>query len=116
MKRMNRVGKELYNIMNNKEFRQAWEEMERLEPLTPSKDINVINPTGQRGLEECQDLDKSKVLQRLEFLDEEIRILENRIKPHDTGHIKTAISVLKHRYEEVDKRLNGHTDWFNEYL
>ena len=78
--------------------------------------MNVINPDKQRSLEECQDLDKNKVLQRLEFLSEEIRILENRVKPHDTGHIKTAISVLKRRYEEVDKRLHGDPDWFNEYL
>jgi len=103
--------------MNDKEFKQSWEEMDRVEPLTPPrKDYNVINPTGQRSLEECQDLDMNKVLQRLEFIDDEIRILENRIKPHGTDHIRTAIGVLKRRHGEIHDRMCGYIDWFNENL
>ena len=32
----------------------------------------------------------------------EIQILNSRIEEHDTGHIHTAISVLKHRVQERD--------------
>ena len=38
---------------------------------------------------------------RLVFLVEEIGVLKTRIREHDTGHIHTAINVLKHRVEEV---------------
>ena len=38
---------------------------------------------------------------RLIFLMEEISILEKKLQPHDTGHIHTAISVLKDRVQEV---------------
>lgn len=102
--------------MNSKEFKQAWEEMERIEPLTPPTKTNVINPTGQRSLEECQDLDREAIHKRLDFLNEEISILENRVKPHATGHILTAISVMKARKEEIINRLQGHPDWFNSTL
>lgn len=78
--------------------------------------IHTINPTGQRSLEECQDLDRNKVQHRLDILKEEIRVLENRVKPQDTGHIKTTIGVLTKRVQEIEKRLQGDPDWFNEYL
>ena len=104
--------------MNSEEFKQAWEEMERIEPLTPptSNEMNVINPDKQRSLEECQDLDKGAIYKRLDFFNEEIAVLENRVQFHDTGHIKTAISVLKARKEEIVRRLQGHPDWLDEYL
>jgi len=76
----------------------------------------VINPDGQRSLEECQDLDLNKIQMRLHFLDQEISVLENRVKPHDTGHIKSAISTMKARKREVERRMQGHPDWFDEYL
>ena len=102
--------------MKHDEFKQAWEEMDTIEPLTPPTDINVINPTGQKSLEECQDLDKDSIQRRLDFFREEIAVLENRVKAHDTGHIKTAISVMKARKQEIENRRDGHPDWFNEYL
>jgi hypothetical protein len=80
------------------------------------KEINVINPDGQRSLEECQDLDRDAVQKRIEFLNQEISILENRVKFHDTGHIKTTISTMKARRREVERRLQGHPDWLDEYL
>lgn len=46
----------------------------------------------------------------------EIHELETRIKPHDTGHIMTAISVLKARRREIRKRLDGFYDWKDEML
>ena len=39
----------------------------------------------------------------LEF---EIKELELRLQPHDTGHIHTTISVLKERLEEIKKELD----------
>ena len=62
--------------------------------MTKEKTIQVINPEGQRSLEECQDLDPILVERRLDILKEEIRVLENRVKFHDTGHIKTTISIM----------------------
>ena len=35
----------------------------------------------------------------------EIEILNSRIEKHDTGHIHTAISVLKHRVEELNGQI-----------
>ena len=44
---------------------------------------------------------------RLVFLVEEIGVLKTRIREHDTGHIHTAINVLKHRVEEVKEKLKN---------
>lgn len=114
---MKLTGREYLDIMNNKDFKQSWEEMDRIEPLTPpSNQTNVINPDKQRSLEECQDLDRDAILKRIDFFNEEIAVLENRIQPHDTGHIKTAICVLKARKQEIEDRRDGHPGWLNEYL
>jgi len=76
----------------------------------------MINPTGQRSIEECQDLDKDAVNLRLDILKQEIRVLENRVKYQDTGHIKTTINVLRTRVKEIERRLQGDPKWFDEYL
>ena len=44
---------------------------------------------------------------RLIFLMEEISILEKKLQPYDTGHIHTAISVLKDRVQEVKTQIEG---------
>ena len=50
---------------------------------------------------------------RLIMLTEEIAILESRLEPHDTGHINTAIGVLRERVleirEEIDAALHAQT-------
>ena len=79
-------------------------------------DIHVINPDQQRSLEECQDLDREAIHKRLDFFNQEISILENRVQFHDTGHIRTAINVLKARKREVERRRDGHPDWLDEFL
>ena len=38
---------------------------------------------------------------RLAVLEDEIEIHKSRLEPHDTGHLHTAISVIKHRIEEL---------------
>jgi len=41
----------------------------------------------------------------LDVLNEEIRLIESRIKPHDCGHLKTAVSVMKERVKEIRQEL-----------
>ena len=38
---------------------------------------------------------------RLAVLQDEIEIHKSRLEPHDTGHLHTAISVIKRRIEEI---------------
>ena len=42
---------------------------------------------------------------RLQVLLEEKEILKSRFKPEDTGHLRTAYSVLSERVEEVKKNI-----------
>lgn len=35
----------------------------------------------------------------------EIEILKNKLEPHDTGHIHTAINVLTERCKEIDSQI-----------
>ena len=37
---------------------------------------------------------------------EEIAVLESRFKEHDTGHLRTAVNVLKHRVKELKGRVH----------
>ncbi len=41
---------------------------------------------------------------------EEIATLQTRIRPEDTGHIHTTISVLESRVEEIKKELARELD------
>lgn len=38
---------------------------------------------------------------RLQVLDEEIRVLQGRFESHDTGHLRTTVSVLRDRCREI---------------
>ena len=38
---------------------------------------------------------------RLAVLKDEVEIHKSRLEPHDTGHLHTAIFVIKHRIEEL---------------
>ncbi len=51
-------------------------------------------------------MSRSKTMNHLTHLKEEIKVLESRIEPHDTGHIITAIGVLRERVEEIQKELD----------
>jgi len=48
----------------------------------------------------CMDWDD---LEHIAHLEREIRVLESRLQPSDTGHIHTAISVLRERVRELNK-------------
>ena len=41
----------------------------------------------------------------IEVLKTEMDVLTSRLEPHDTGHLHTAIYVLKHRVEELEKEV-----------
>ena len=47
---------------------------------------------------------------RLTILKEEIELLKEQIRPHDTGHIHTAISVLNHQISEIEETINYETE------
>lgn len=50
-------------------------------------------------------MSRSQMINHHKHLQYEIRELEERLQPHDTGHIHTTISVLKERVEELQKEL-----------
>jgi len=43
---------------------------------------------------------------RVDLLEDEIEYAKKQLRPHDTGHINTAISWLQHRV----RQLKGQTD------
>ena len=47
--------------------------------------------------------DELSDVDRLVFLMEEIAIIESRFQPEDTGHLRTAVNVLRERVEELRK-------------
>ena len=42
---------------------------------------------------------------RIAVLEETIEVFKSRIEPHDTGHLHTTISTLKHRIKELEDDL-----------
>lgn len=56
------------------------------------------------------------ILKHRNFLLQEIEELQTRVKPQDTGHIRSAISVLRTRVKELDRQLNNDPEWKDEYL
>ena len=52
-------------------------------------------------------MSRSKLLNHFQMLLEEIATLQTRIRPEDTGHIYTTISVLQGRVEEIKEELEG---------
>lgn len=46
-------------------------------------------------------------LDRYKILQDEIKKLEAQLKPQDTGHINTAISVLGRRVLELEEEINA---------
>ena len=45
--------------------------------------------------------EKLSDVDRIIFLMEEIAVLESRFQPEDTGHLRTAVNVLRERVEEL---------------
>ena len=40
---------------------------------------------------------------RIAVLEDEIEIHKSRLEPHDTGHLHTAIGVIQHRINEIQR-------------
>lgn len=55
-------------------------------------------------------MSRSKELNHLVHLKDEINELKSRLRPEDTGHIHTTISVLEERVEEITKKLARDLD------
>ena len=55
-------------------------------------------------------MSRSKDLNHLVHLKDEINELKTRIRPEDTGHIHTTINVLEGRVEELTKSLSEELD------
>ena len=47
----------------------------------------------------------SRLMNHERALREEINILNERLQPHDTGHIHTTISTLEERVREISEEL-----------
>ena len=47
----------------------------------------------------------SRLMNHVRALSEEINVLQERIQPHDTGHIHTTISTLEERVKEINEIL-----------
>ena len=50
-------------------------------------------------------MSRSKMINHYRMLIDEINHLKTLLKPEDTGHIHTTISVLEERVEEIHKEL-----------
>ena len=55
-------------------------------------------------------MSRSRELNHLVHLKDEINYLKSLLQPHDTGHIHTTISVLEERVEEITMRLAKELD------
>ena len=55
-------------------------------------------------------MSRSKELNHLVHLKDEINYLKSLLKPHDTGHIHTTIGVLEERVEEITMKLAKELD------
>ena len=47
---------------------------------------------------------------RLTILREEVELLKEQLRPHDTGHINTTNSVLTHKIKEIEETINYETE------
>ena len=55
-------------------------------------------------------MSRSKELNHLVHLKDEINHLKSLLQPHDTGHIHTTIGVLEQRAEEITMKLAKELD------
>ena len=55
-------------------------------------------------------MSRSKELNHLVHLKDEINYLKSLLKPEDTGHIHTTIGVLEERVEEITMKLVKELD------
>ena len=46
-------------------------------------------------------------MDRYKILQNEIKLLEDRLLPQDTGHLNTAIAVIQGRCRELEEEINA---------
>ena len=51
-------------------------------------------------------MSRSKDINRVAHLKDEINLLRSRLKPSATGHLHTTIGVLEERVKEIQKQLD----------
>ena len=51
------------------------------------------------------ELSMQSMLNHMNFLFREIKILEDRFEEHDTGHLHTTVDVLKKRINEIQNEM-----------
>ena len=49
-----------------------------------------------------------ETVNKIMVLMQEIAVIESRFQEHDTGHLRTAVSVMKDRVNELKERVH---DW-----
>lgn len=49
--------------------------------------------------------ENKSIVDRLIILVEEIALIKSRYTDHDTGHLRTAVSVLENRVEELKEQV-----------
>ena len=59
-------------------------------------------------MERKKKMSRSKLLNHLVHLKDEIAELKTRILPEDCGHLHTTVNVLEERVEEIKKELESH--------
>lgn len=51
----------------------------------------------------------------IQSLKDEIMILKSRFEMHDTGHLRTAVSVLEERVNELESQVKNSSDRRREF-
>ena len=51
------------------------------------------------------DNERKEKMDHMFFLIKETEVLKNRFQPHDTGHLHTAVNVLRHRVQEIRQEI-----------
>ena len=50
----------------------------------------------------------SRLMNHERAIREEINVLQERLQPHDTGHIHTTINTLEERVQEINKQIENN--------
>ena len=50
----------------------------------------------------------SRLMNHERALREEINVLKERLRPHDTGHIHTTINTLEERVQEIKQQIDDN--------
>ena len=60
-------------------------------------------------MKQVKEMNRKELLDHMFALVSEVQHLYTMLQPHDTGHIHTAINVLKQRVKEVKEKLKNES-------